>query len=227
LSYDMSIVSRYMSNPGKEHWRTVQWIFRFLTIDHCLKFGGTAKGLIGYVDSDYAGDLDRQRSLTGYVFIVGSCGVSWKVVLQPIVALSTTEAEYMAIVEACKELIWLKGLYAELCGVDSCINLFSDSQSAIYLTRIRNFICGWSENLLSCAGREVLIKANAQAVPTYPMSCFKLPSCICKKVTTLIPNYWWGSSVDNHKIHRMRWNELTDPKKEGAWVFETWLYLIR
>jgi hypothetical protein len=58
----------------------------------------------------------------------------FKVVLQLVVALSTTEAEYMAIAEACKELIWLKGLYAELCLVYSCINLFSDSQITIYLT---------------------------------------------------------------------------------------------
>jgi hypothetical protein len=60
LSYAMSIVCKYMSNPRKEHWRAVQWIFRFLrgTTDHCLQFGRTAKGLIGYVDSDYAGDLD-------------------------------------------------------------------------------------------------------------------------------------------------------------------------
>jgi hypothetical protein len=61
--------------------------------------------------------------------------VIWKVVLQPVVALSTNEAEYMAIAKECNELIWLKGLYVELCGVDSCINLFSDSQSAIYLTK--------------------------------------------------------------------------------------------
>jgi hypothetical protein len=65
--------------------------------------------------------------------------VSWKAVLQLVVALSTTEAKYMAIAEACKELIWLKGLYAELCGVDSCINPFSDSQSAIYLTKDQMF----------------------------------------------------------------------------------------
>jgi hypothetical protein len=50
-----------MSNPGKEHWRAVQWIFRYLrgTTDYCLKFGRTDKGLIGYVDSDYVADLDR------------------------------------------------------------------------------------------------------------------------------------------------------------------------
>ena len=60
----------------------------------------TDQGLIGYVDSDYAADLDRRRSLTGYVFTVGSCAVSWKATLQPIVAMSTTEAEYMVIAEA-------------------------------------------------------------------------------------------------------------------------------
>jgi hypothetical protein len=83
LSYAMSIVSKYMSNPGKEHWRAVQWIFRFLrvTTDHCLQFSRTTKGLIGYVVSDYAGDLDRRRSLIGYVFTVGSCVVCWKAVL--------------------------------------------------------------------------------------------------------------------------------------------------
>ena len=59
--------------------------------------------------------------------------------MQPVVALSTTEAEFMAIAEATKELVWLKGLYSELCGVDTCINLFCNSQSAIYLTKDQMF----------------------------------------------------------------------------------------
>nr|AAR87163.1 putative polyprotein [Oryza sativa Japonica Group]AAU89150.1 integrase core domain containing protein [Oryza sativa Japonica Group]ABF98081.1 retrotransposon protein, putative, Ty1-copia subclass [Oryza sativa Japonica Group] len=141
LSHAMSLVSRYMANPGKEHWKAVQWIFRYLrgTADACLKFGRIDKGLVGYVDSDFAADLDKRRSLTGYVFTIGSCAVSWKATLQPVVAQSTTEAEYMAIAEACKESVWLKGLFAELCGVDSCINLFCDSQSAICLTKDQMF----------------------------------------------------------------------------------------
>jgi hypothetical protein len=57
------------------------------------------------VDSDYAADLDKRRSLTGYVFTVGRCAVSWKATLQDVPAQSTTEAEYMAINEACKEAI--------------------------------------------------------------------------------------------------------------------------
>ncbi|KAK1619242.1 hypothetical protein QYE76_024759 [Lolium multiflorum] len=58
--------SRYMANPGKEHWKVVQWIFRYLrgTSKACLKFGKTGEGLVGYVDSDFAADLDKRRSLT-------------------------------------------------------------------------------------------------------------------------------------------------------------------
>jgi hypothetical protein len=79
------------------------------------------------VDSDYAADLDKRRSLTGYVFTVGDYAMSWRATLQSVVAQSTTEAKYMAIAEACKESVWLKGLYAEICGDDSCVNLFCDS----------------------------------------------------------------------------------------------------
>nr|AAT44282.1 putative polyprotein [Oryza sativa Japonica Group] len=137
LSHALSVVNRYMANPGKEHWKAVQWIFRYLrgTSSACLQFERSRDGLVGYVDSDFAGDLDRRRSITGYVFTIGGCAVSWKASLQATVALSTTEAEYMAIFEACKEAIWLRGLYTELCGVTSCINIFCDSQSAIYLTK--------------------------------------------------------------------------------------------
>ncbi|KAG8497106.1 hypothetical protein CXB51_008302 [Gossypium anomalum] len=107
LSYVVSAVSRYMANPSKEHWKAVQWILRYLrgTIDVCLQFGRAEDGTIGYVDDDFAGDLDRRRSLTGYVFTIGGCAISWKATLQTTVALSTTEAEYMAITEACKEAI--------------------------------------------------------------------------------------------------------------------------
>ena len=79
LSYAMSLVSRYMANPDKEYWKA-QWIFRYLrgTTNACLKFGRTDKGLTGYVDSDFAVDLDKMRSLTSYVFTIGGCAVSWR-----------------------------------------------------------------------------------------------------------------------------------------------------
>ncbi|WVZ74349.1 hypothetical protein U9M48_022542 [Paspalum notatum var. saurae] len=78
------------------------------------------------------GDLDKRRSLTGYVFIVGGCLVSWKACLQATVALSTTEAEYMAI----SKLRFI----LELCGINcSCVTIHCDSQSAIYLTKDQMF----------------------------------------------------------------------------------------
>ncbi|GJV95963.1 retrotransposon protein, putative, ty1-copia subclass [Tanacetum coccineum] len=68
----------------------------------------------GFVDSDYAKDSDKGRSITGYAFLVQGCVVSWKATLQHVVALSTTEAKYMAFSEAVKEAIWLRGLLKEL-----------------------------------------------------------------------------------------------------------------
>ncbi|KAF3669018.1 hypothetical protein FXO38_07225 [Capsicum annuum] len=67
-------------------------------------------GVIRYVDSDFVGDHDKRSSLIDYVFTIGGCAISWKITLQTTVALSTIEAEYMAITEAFKEVIWLKGI---------------------------------------------------------------------------------------------------------------------
>uniref|UniRef100_A0A3Q7I212 Reverse transcriptase Ty1/copia-type domain-containing protein n=1 Tax=Solanum lycopersicum TaxID=4081 RepID=A0A3Q7I212_SOLLC len=81
------------------------------TSDVGLIYGGDTQCLVtGYSDSNYAGDVDTRRSMTGYVFTLGGSVVSWKATLQPTVTLSTTEAEYMALTEAAKEGIWLKGL---------------------------------------------------------------------------------------------------------------------
>ncbi|KAL4271878.1 hypothetical protein GQ457_13G029750 [Hibiscus cannabinus] len=91
--------------------------------------------VVGYVDSDYAGDLDKRRSTTGYLFTLAKAPVSWRSTLQSTVALSTTEAEYMAVSEAVKEAIWLNGLMEDLGVVQSHISLYCDSQSAIHLAK--------------------------------------------------------------------------------------------
>ncbi|OAE25191.1 hypothetical protein AXG93_925s1020 [Marchantia polymorpha subsp. ruderalis] len=95
--------------------------------------------LKGYVDADFAGDLDKRRSLTGYVFTLFGCALSWKAHLQPIVALSTTDAEYIATMEGMKESLWLKGLIGELGIVQNEVELFCDNQSAIHLTKNQMF----------------------------------------------------------------------------------------
>lgn len=71
-------------------------------------------------------------------------------------------------------------------------------------TRIKKLIGAWSGKEASAAGREVLLKSVAQAVPTYPMSCFLIPKDTCRKMKTAISNYWWGSSADSKRIHWQR-----------------------
>ncbi|GKD44676.1 retrovirus-related pol polyprotein from transposon TNT 1-94 [Tanacetum coccineum] len=90
------------------------------TVNVGLVYGinhGNHVDVTGFVDSDYAKDPDKGRSITGYAFLVQGCVVCWKATLQHVVALSTTEAEYMALTEAVKEAIWLRGLLEEL-GVE-------------------------------------------------------------------------------------------------------------
>ncbi|KAK3011604.1 hypothetical protein RJ639_011011 [Escallonia herrerae] len=88
---------------------------------------------------DYAGNLDKKRSLTGYIFTFSSCMISWKATLQTIVALSSTEAEYIAATEAVKEAIWLKGLVGDLGLKHESSTVYCDSQSAIHLTKNQMF----------------------------------------------------------------------------------------
>ncbi|KAH9723672.1 hypothetical protein KPL70_007193 [Citrus sinensis] len=140
IAHAVSVVSRYMSNPGKEHWKAVKWILRYLrgTSGHGLIYGGQRRDnslIVGYVDADYAGDLDRRRSLTGYLFTFNNCTINWKSQLQSVVALSTTEAEYTAAAEAIKEAIWLKGMLKELGVNQRSVVVHCDSQSAICLSK--------------------------------------------------------------------------------------------
>ena len=91
--------------------------------------------IAGYSDSDFAGDLDRRRSLTGYAFTLSGSAISWKATLQSTVALSTTEAEYMAVTEAVKEVIWLRSLVEDLDLHQGVTTVFYDSQNAVHLTK--------------------------------------------------------------------------------------------
>ncbi|KAH9706111.1 hypothetical protein KPL70_012113 [Citrus sinensis] len=140
ISHALSVVSRFMSNPGIDHWRAVKWIMRYLrgTAEYGLLYVGSGDEgniQVGYVDSDFVRDLDKRRSLTGYSFTLGGCTVNWKATLQNVVALSTTEAEYTAAAEALKEAIWLKGMATELGDEQDSVEVYCDSQSAIHLSK--------------------------------------------------------------------------------------------
>ncbi|KAL2248336.1 UNVERIFIED_CONTAM: Retrovirus-related Pol polyprotein from transposon TNT 1-94 [Sesamum indicum] len=138
IAHAVGVVSRFMSNPGVMHWEAVKWILRYLrgTKDRALVFGEGKLTLFGFVDADFAGsDCDKRRSTTGYVFTYGGTAVSWVSKLQKVVTLSTTEAEYVAVTEAAKELIWLQHFLGELGKPQADVILHSDSQSAIHLAK--------------------------------------------------------------------------------------------
>ena len=94
-----------MANPGREHWKTIKRILRYIrgTSEVALCYGGSKFTIRDYVDLDFAEDLDKRKSTHGYVFTLAERVVSWISKLQTVVALSTTEAKYMAVAQACKE----------------------------------------------------------------------------------------------------------------------------
>ena len=78
----------------------MKWVMRYLkrTLDHGLVYGKSKQEVYevrGYVDSNFAGDLDRRNSISGYLFMLENCLISWKLTLQHIVALLSTEAEFL------------------------------------------------------------------------------------------------------------------------------------
>ena len=71
--------------------------------------------------------------------------------------------------------------------------------------RVWSKLKGWKEKLLSQAGKEILIKAIAQAIPAFAMSCFKLPKRLWQDIEAMIRKFWWGNNSDSKKIHWVNW----------------------
>jgi hypothetical protein len=136
LGYAISALSAYMADPGQQHWKAMKRVFRYLrhTANYRLELGGENLTLQGYCDADWANNRDDRRSVTGYVFTLGTAVISWKSQRQKTVALSSTEAEYMAASSATRELLWLRKLMSELHHPQETTVLQCDNQGCIALT---------------------------------------------------------------------------------------------
>ncbi|MCH81290.1 copia-type polyprotein, partial [Trifolium medium] len=130
LAYSVCLVARFMDRPTEVHFTAVKRILRYLK--GTLSFGVLYKSnvtkklcLKGWSDSDYAGDVEDRKSTTGYLFKLGSAAISWSSKKQPIVTLSTTEAEYVAAASCACQALWLR-------NVLSCLQQKQEVNTVIY-----------------------------------------------------------------------------------------------
>ncbi|XP_035542108.1 uncharacterized mitochondrial protein AtMg00310-like [Juglans regia] len=79
---------------------------------------------------------------------------------------------------------------------------------------------GWKGNMFSQGGKEILLKAVAMAIPSYAMSCFKLPPRLCSNIESMMARYWWGQMQEERKIHWLSWKKMCNSKFVGGMGFK-------
>jgi transposase InsO family protein len=140
ISFAVGVLARFNTNPGIQHWNAVKHLLRYLkgSLDYKLVYTRTNSPQLftTYTDADHGGNPDNGRSTGGYAVIIGGGAVSWSSRLQSVVSLSTTEAEYIAAVEAGKEIIWMRNLLTEF-GITSSSpsHLLIDNNSAVTVAK--------------------------------------------------------------------------------------------
>ncbi|XP_069150850.1 secreted RxLR effector protein 161-like [Solanum lycopersicum] len=140
ICYAVNIVSRYQSNPGRDHWKVVKSIFRYMkeTIDHALCYSGCALFIRGYTDADWAIDRDDRKSTSGYGFLLNVGAISWKSKKKTCTALSTMEFEFLVCVSAVQEVVWLKRFFEHFSiakNLKGPMILYCDSQAVTAYTK--------------------------------------------------------------------------------------------
>jgi hypothetical protein len=139
ILYGVGLVSRYMESPTTTHFKAAKRILRYVkgTIDFGLLYPSSNEfKLVGYSDSDWGGDVDDRKSTTEFIFYLGSSAFTWSSKKQPIVTLSTCEAEYVAATSSVCHAIWLRKLLKELhMPQEDATEIFVDNKSAIALVK--------------------------------------------------------------------------------------------
>ncbi|XP_074314802.1 uncharacterized protein LOC141650968 [Silene latifolia] len=104
-------------------------------------------------------------------------------------------------------------------GLPTIIGRSKKSIFACLKERVWKKMQGWKEKMLSKPGKEILIKAVAQAIPTYMMSMFAIPEGLIEELHMTMARFWWGSTESQRKIHWWRWEKLCKPKAMGGMGF--------
>ena len=134
LAYSISILSQYMQEPRECHWGAVKRVLRYVagTQSYSLKY--TNEGLEPHVfsDANWGGDTVTRKSTTGIISKISNGPITWQSKRQPTVALSSMEAEYMALAEASKEAKWIRMYLTELGHrIEDPVPIYCDNQGAI------------------------------------------------------------------------------------------------
>lgn len=137
ISYAISLLARYQDKPNLSTCKATVYLLKFLlnTKHYEIKFTGSTVSLVAYSDSDWAGDRDSRKSTTGYILYLGNAPITWQSKLQPLVALSSTEAEYLALSTTAQENICIKFLLRDWgYKIMMPTTIYCDNQGAIQLT---------------------------------------------------------------------------------------------
>lgn len=139
LMYVINLVSRFMGSPSEHHMQVIKRVLRYVkgTMDFGVMYkrNGNEK-LVAYSDSDYAGDLDDRRSTSGYSFMLSNGAVSWSSKKQPVVSLSTTEAEFISAAACACQAVWMRRILEKLGHVQNGgTTMYCDNSSAIKLSK--------------------------------------------------------------------------------------------
>lgn len=132
ISHAVSVLSQFNDCYTDEHWKAAKRVLRYLkgTINYSLSYQRSGLEVTSFVDADWAASEIDRKSYTGYVFKLGSSVITWESRKQKTVALSSTEAEYMAMSDACKEALFVRTFLYELLCKNVSVTMYNDSQSA-------------------------------------------------------------------------------------------------
>ena len=141
IAYAVGMLARFSSKPNQSHWVAVKRVLRYLkgTVNYGLLYGDDS-GVLAYSDADWVGDIDDRKSTSGYMFQIAGGPVSWRSKKQDTVALSTAEAEYVALANAAQECAWMRRLLSELGDSQrGPTNILEDYQSCIAMAKNPKF----------------------------------------------------------------------------------------
>ena len=138
IAFSVGVCARYQAVLKESHLTAMKWIIRYIneTPNYGLWYSKDSNAcLVGYLDADWAGNVDDRKSTSGGCFYLGNNLVSWMSKKQNSVSLSTVEAKYIAAENCCTQLLWMRKLLHDYRISQDTMCIFCDNTSAINLSK--------------------------------------------------------------------------------------------